>query len=190
MKYAALVAALLALSATAADAQDPLPAVSFGEPGYGGSGCPDGTGMVIRGFSNQAAAYVFEAYKVGANGRAIDRQTCAVAIPVAVPDGVSVAVRSVAFRGAASLPDGVDATVSVEAFAAGDSGEINEIPFTGAMDAGYLRFLSVPDDKLIWSACGDDINLRVNTSLRTKGNADAAVSLSALIVYPLATKAC
>ena len=43
MKYAALVAALRALSATAADAQDPLPAVSFGEPGYGGSGCPDST---------------------------------------------------------------------------------------------------------------------------------------------------
>ena len=190
MKYAALVAALLALSATAADAQDPLPAVSFGEPGYGGTGCPDGTGIVIRGFSDQAAAYVFDAYKVGANGRALDRQTCAVAIPVTVPDGVSVAVRSVAFRGAAKLPDGLDATISVEAFSAGDTGEINEIALTGPIDSGYLRLVNVPDDKLAWSACGDDINLRVNTSLRTRGNQDAAVSLSALIIYPLATKAC
>ena len=95
MKYAALVAALLALAATGVNAQDALPAVSFGEPGYGGSGCPDGTGIAIRGFSNQAAAYVFDAYKVGDNGRAVDRKTCAVAIPVDVPDGVSVAVRNV-----------------------------------------------------------------------------------------------
>lgn len=190
MKYAALVAALLALSATGVGAQDPLPAVSFGEPGYGGSGCPDGTGSAIRGFSNQAAAYVFDAYKVGDNGRALDRKTCAVAIPVDVPEGVSVAVRNVALRGLAKLPDGLDATVSVEAFTAGETGEVNEIPLTGAMESGYLRFIAVPDDQLKWSDCGTDINLRVNTSIRTRGTEDAAVSLNALIIYPLATKAC
>lgn len=190
MKYAALVAALLALSATATEAADPLPAVSFGEPGYGGSGCPDGTGMVVRGFSNQAAAYVFDSYKVGDNGRAIDRKTCAIAIPVTVPDGVSVAVRTVGFRGAVKLPDGVDATLSVEPFSAGNTGDPVELPFTGPSDTGYLRFVTVPDDQLAWSACGEDINLRVNTSLRASGKADAAASLNALIVYPLATKAC
>ncbi len=190
MKYAALVTALLALAATTAEAQEPLPAVSFGEPGYGGSGCPDGTGIAIRGFSNQAAAYVFDAYQVGDNGRAVDRKTCAIAIPVEVPDGVSVAVRDVALRGAAKLPEGLDATIGVEVFSAGETGEINEIPLSGGMDSGYLRFVSVPEDQLDWSACGDDINLRVNTSLRTRGNRDAAVSLDALIIYPLATKAC
>lgn len=190
MKYAALVAALLALSATGANAQDPLPAVSFGEPGYGGSGCPDGTGIAIRGFTNQAAAYVFDAYKVGDNGRAVDRKTCAIAIPVDVPAGVSVAVRTVGFRGAAKLPDGLDATLSVEAFSAGETNEPQEIALSGGMNSGYLRFITVPDDQLDWSDCGTDINLRVNTSLRTRGTEDADVSLNALIVYPLATKAC
>jgi hypothetical protein len=190
MKYAALVAALLALSATGARAQEPLPSVSFGEPGYGGSGCPDGTGIVVRGFSNQAAAYVFDAYQVGDNGRSLDRKTCAIAIPVDVPAGVSVAVRNVGFRGAAKLADGVEATFSVEAFSAGETGEIVEMPFTGPTDTGFLRMQTLPDDQLDWSACGEDINLRVNTSLRTRGNEDAAVSLNALIVYPLATKAC
>lgn len=190
MKYAALVAVLLALSTTGAQSQDALPAVSFGEPGYGGPGCPDGTGIVVRGFSNQAAAYVFDAYKVGDNGRSLDRKTCAIAIPVDVPAGVQVAVRDVGFRGAAKLPDGVEATLSVEAFSAGESGEIVEMPFAGPTDTGFLRMHTVPEDQLDWSACGEDINLRVNTSLRTKGNEDAAVSLNALIVYPLATKAC
>ena len=190
MKYAALVAALLALSATGANAQDPLPAVSFGEPGYGGTGCPEGTGIVVRGFSNQAAAYVFDAYKVGDSGRSTDRKTCAIAIPVDVPAGVSVAVRNVGLRGAANLPDGLDATLTVEAFSAGETGEPVEMAFSGPTDTGFLRFVTVPDDQLDWSACGEDINLRVNTSLRTKGNDEAAVSLNSLIIYPLATKAC
>ena len=171
MKYAALVAALLALSATSVDAQDPLPKVTLGEPGYGGTGCPDGSAEVIRGFSNQAAIYILSDYKVGDGKRSVDRKTCGIAIPVDVPDGL-------------------DATVSVEAFTASTQGEINEIALTGAMNSGYLRFVTIPDDKLQWSDCGADTNLRVNTSLRTKGNADAAVAMTALIVYPLATKAC
>jgi hypothetical protein len=190
MKYAALVAALLALSATGAVAEDPLPKVSLGEPGYGGSGCPDGTAEVIRGFSNQAAIYILDAYKVGEGKRSVDRKTCGIAIPVDVPDGVSVAIRNVAIRGTADLPDGLDATVSVEAFTASTLGEINEIPLSGPMNSGYLRFVTIPDDQLQWSACGADTNLRVNTSLRTRGDKKADVSLNALIVYPLATKAC
>jgi hypothetical protein len=190
MKYAALAAALLALSATAAGAQDPLPPVVFGDPGYGGSGCPDATGKVVLGSSKQAAAYVFDAYAIGDNGRAVDRKTCAIAIPVDVPDGVSVAVRTVGFRGASKLPEGLDATIAVEAFTAGESGEVNETKLEGPTDSGYLRFVTIPDEQLQWSDCGADINLRVNTSLRSRGDKDASVSLTALIVYPLATKAC
>ena len=107
-----------------------------------------------------------------------------------VPDGVAVAVRNVAFRGAVKLPDGQDATISTELFSAGETGEVNEIPLTGPSDTGFLRFVTVPDDQLKWSDCGADINLRVNTSLRTRGDKESDVSLKALIVYPLATKAC
>lgn len=190
MKYAALIAALLAVSATGTLAEDPLPKVTFGEPGYGGSGCPDGTARVIRGFSNQAAIYLLDAYKVGDNGRAVDRQTCGIAIPVEVPEGVSVAIRQVAVRGTANLPDDLAATVSVEAFTASTQGEINEVSLDGGMHSGYLRFVTIPDDKLQWSDCGADTNARVNTSLRTRGDKNAAVTLTTLIVYPLATKAC
>ncbi|RYE08345.1 MAG: DUF4360 domain-containing protein [Hyphomicrobiales bacterium] len=190
MKNFPLVAAVLILSASLAGAQEPLPKVSFGEPGYGGTGCPDGTGLSIRGFGNQAAFYVFDGYKVGDGGRSVDRKTCAIAIPVDVPAGVSVAVRNVGVRGAVKLPDGLDAQLNVEAFAAGETGPVNEIKFSGATDTGYFRLLNVADEDLDWSACGEDINLRVNTSLRTRGTEDAAVSLNALIVYPLATKAC
>jgi hypothetical protein len=187
MKYAALAAALLALSAAPATAQD---AVVLGQPGYGGSGCPDGTASTVLGFGAQAAIYLFDDYAVGDNGRAVDRKTCAIAIPVHVPAGMSVAVRNVAVRGVADLPDGLDATLNVELFSAGSIGEVNEIPLPGPGKTGYLRFVTVPDDQLKWSGCGDDINLRINTSLRTRGDKAAKAELNALIVYPLATRAC
>lgn len=186
MKYTALIAALLALATAPAAAQDK---VTLGQPAYGGSGCPDGTASIVLGFGAQAAIYLFDAYAVGDNGRAVDRKTCGIAIPVHVPAGTSVAVRNVAVRGKSKLPEGLDATLNVELFSAGSTGEVNEIAVpTG--DTGFLRFVTVPDDQLKWSDCGADINLRVNTSLRTRGDKEAAVSLDALIVYPLATKAC
>lgn len=190
MKYAALVAVLLACSAVPAVAQDPLAAVTLGEVGYGGSGCSDGTATIVPGFSRQAAILIFDDYKVGANGRAVDRMTCGIAVPVAVPAGVQVAIRNIALRGTSSLPEGLDATLSVEAFTAGSQGEVNEIGFSGPSQTGYLRFVSIADDKLQWSGCGADTNLRINTNLRTRGDKQATVSVSALIVYPLATRAC
>lgn len=194
MKYAALVATLLALAAvTPVEAQDskpaaPLPLVSLGEPGYGGSGCPDGTATIIRGFSNQAAIYLFDDYKVGANGRAVDRQTCGLAIPVDVPAGVQVAIRHIAVRGTTKLPDGLDATLNVEAFTAGTQGDVNELTLSG--QSGFLRYVSIPDDKLNWSGCGEATNLRINTSLRTRGDKDADATVNTLILYPLAARAC
>lgn len=187
MKYAALIATLLALASAPAVAED---AVVLGQPAYGGSGCPDGTASIVMGFGAQAAIYLFDSYTVGDNGRAVDRKTCGLAIPVHVPAGMSVAVRNVAVRGVANLPEGLDATLNVELFSAGSSGEVNEIPLPGPGRTGYLRFVNVPDDKLVWSECGADINLRVNTSLRSRGDKDGKAELDALIVYPLATKAC
>lgn len=191
MKYAALIAVLLAV-ATPVQAQDAAPAaaVVLGESGFGGTGCPDGTALVVAGFGKQAAAYMFDAYSVGSNGRAVDRQTCGIAIPVTVPSGTAVAIRNIALRGTATLPADLDATLAVEAFVAGDSGEVSEISFNGPSDTGFLRFVSIADDKLVWSGCGQDTNLRVNTSLRTRGDKEAKLALDAMIVYPLATKAC
>lgn len=187
MKYAALVAALLALAATPTLAQD---TATFGDPAFGGTGCPDGTAKVIKGLSVQAAVYLFDEYAIGDNGRAMDRKTCGIAIPVDVPSGMQVAVRNVALSGVADLPAGVDGTLSVELFTAGTQGEQNDIDLPTANKTPFVRFITTPDDQLQWSACGEDINLRVNTSLRSRGDKDGKAELNALIVYPLATRPC
>lgn len=187
MRLIALVTALLAFATTGALAQD-TPALTFGDVGYGGTGCPDGTALIIKSPDGQAATLVLTDYAVGDNGRSLDRKTCAVAVPIAVPDGVQVAVQQVAVRGRSTLPDGIDATLSVEAFLAGETGPVDETPLTGNQDFTALN--APAEDALNWSACGADVNFRVNTSLRTKGNADAKVTIRAINLYRLATRPC
>lgn len=187
MKSLAL-AVLLAALALPASAQSDL--AVFGEAGYGGSGCPDGTARIVAAFDSSSIALFPDAYSVGDNGRSLDRKTCAIAIPVSVPDGMQVAIRGIAFLGTAILPAGLDATLSAEAFTAGDSGEVTELPLTGPSTGPYFRFLTIPEDKLVWSGCGEDVNLRLNTSLRAKGNESASVTLDAINIFRVATKAC
>jgi hypothetical protein len=186
MKPAILLVSLLALATPAAAQQGP----AFGEIGYGGTGCPDGTALVSPGLGNGSVALQLSDYAVGDNGRGVDRKTCALALPVDVPEGMAVAIRLIGLQGTAKLPADIEATLSIEAFTAGDSGEVTEFPLVGPLDVSFFRFLQIPDDKLVWSGCGTDTNLRLNTSLRSKGNANAAVALTGLSVYRIATKPC
>jgi hypothetical protein len=177
MKFSAHYAALaltLAL-ATPVLAQDaaPAPVPTFGDVGYGGTGCPDGTATIIASPDRQSASLVLSDYIVGSNGRALDRATCAIAVPVDVPDGMQVAVQFAAVRGHAALPADLEATLSVEAFTAGETGPVKDTVVTGPIDRTLLSLTAIPNAELVWSACGADINLRLNTSLRTRGDQSA-----------------
>ena len=190
MKYAALVATLLALCATSAGAQDPIPAISFGEIGYGGSGCPDGTATIVTNDARTSATLSLSDYSVGDANRSLDRKTCGLAIPTSVPAGVAVAIRGIAVIGTVDLPEGIEATLGLEAFVAGDTGEPADLTLTGPRKGTWYHTIVVPWDKLVWTGCGDDSNLRVNTSLRTSGRKDAKVTIDTVTLYRFATKAC
>jgi len=187
MKPLALLLTLLAFAPPAAATE----LIPFGDIGYGGTGCPDGTAAIVTNDERSSALLDLSAYAVGDGNRPLDRETCALAIPVSVPDGVMVAIRSVAVMGSVELLDGVEASLGLEAFVAGDKGTPVELTLTGPRSGPWYRAIVVvrPDD-LVWTACGQDANMRVNTSLRTKGNASAKVTIDSLTLYRLATKAC
>jgi hypothetical protein len=186
MKPLALLAVLLAIASPAA-AIEP---VSFGEIGYGGTGCPAGTATIVTNDARTSASLSLSAYTVGDGNRPLDRKTCALAIPVIVPDGVAVAIRGVSVIGHVELPEGVEATFTLEAFVAGDEGEVTDLSLGGPRSGSWQRTISVPWDKLVWTGCGEDTNLRINTSLRTRGNANAEVSIDTLTLYRFPTKTC
>ncbi len=175
--------------------------IYLGEPGYGGSGCPAGSASVTLSPDLKALSILFDEFMVaagGLDGKSLDRKSCNIAIPVHVPSGMSVSVLKVDFRGFLSLPSGAESRFSSEYFFAGSRGPKSERTFRGKKEDDFTITNEVGLISLIWSPCGKDVNLRVNTSLLVKTNRffDEALStldsadIKAGLVYHLSWKKC
>jgi hypothetical protein len=186
MKPLVLATALLVLAAPA-QALEPIP---FGDIRYGGPGCPDATATIVTNDARTSATLNLSSYSVGDGNRSLDRKACALAIPVSVPQNVQIAIRAVTIIGNVELPPGIEATLGVEAFVSGDIGETTDLTLTGPRSGSWQRTIVVAWDNLVWTGCGQDTNMRLNTSLRTKGNAGASVSVDAITLYRFAMRAC
>jgi len=194
-----LVAAAVALGAglaTAAHAED----ISLGQPGYGGTGCPSGTVSTTLSPDAKSLSLLFDAYSVeagGDTGKRFDRKSCNVAIPVHVPQGLSVSVIAIDYRGYNNVPTGGATDFNVEYFFAGTRGPTFSKRFRGPLDDDYLIRNKLTAEAIIWSRCGEDVNLRTNSSIRvtTRQNQQALATVdsedvSAALVYLLQWKRC
>ena len=198
MKKILAIAALLIGSSVAgtAFADD----IALGEPGYGGTGCPDGSASVTLSPDAKSLSILFDEYYVeagGATNKSMQRKSCNIAIPVHVPQGLSVSVLTIDYRGYNSLPKGAKSTFAVEYFFAGIQGPKFSKTFNGELDKDYLITNKLKAEALVWSKCGADVNLRTNSSIRvqTKQNKEALATVdsqdvSAAIVYQLQWKKC
>lgn len=198
MKKILAIAALLIGSSFAgtAFADD----IALGEPGYGGTGCPDGSASVTLSPDAKSLSILFDEYYVEAGGstnKSLDRKSCNIAIPVHVPQGLSVSILTIDYRGYNSLPSGARSVFNVEYFFAGARGPTFSKTFNGALDKDYLITNKLKASALVWSKCGADVNLRTNSSIRvqTKQNKEALATVdsqdvSAAIVYALQWKKC
>ncbi len=195
------VAAVGALSvAAAASAQINPDDISLGEPGYGGTGCPSGTVSTTLSPDAKSLSLIFDQYQVstgGETGRTFDRKSCNVAIPVRVPDGYSVSVLSIDYRGFNHLPARASSQFNVEYFFAGGRGPAFRRTFYGVLDSDYLIQNKLVVETMVWSRCGEDVNLRTNSSIRLSGPAGAEAmatvdseDVSAAIIYQLQWRRC
>jgi hypothetical protein len=200
MKVAILGVAALGLAlAGPATAQDPDD-IYLGQPGYGGSGCPSGSVSATLSPDNKSLSLIFDEYQVeagGTTGRSFDRKSCNVAIPVHVPEGYSVAVLAIDYRGFNHLAARATSQFNVEYFFAGGRGPAFRRNFYGPLDSDYLIQNELVAESMVWSACGADVNLRTNSSMRvsTSNNAEAMATVdsedvSAALVYHFAWRRC
>ena len=182
--------------ATIAHADD----ISLGVPGYGGSGCPSDSVSATLSPDAKSLSLLFDQYVVqagGETGKSLDRKTCNVAIPVHVPQGRSVSVLAVDYRGFNQLPKGARSTFSVEYFFAGTRGPTFSQTFRGPKEDDYLISNNIVADAMTWSDCGEDVNLRTNSSIRVntvRGQEAMATvdtqDVKAAIVYQLQWRSC
>jgi len=174
--------------------------ISLGEPGYGGTGCPDGTVSVTLSPDQKSLSLLFDQYQMavgGETGKSFDRKSCNIAIPVHVPQGLSVSILNIDFRGFNHLPLSATSQFNVEYFFAGTRGPSFQRKFSGPLDEDYLVNNELAARAVVWSGCGADVNLRTNSSMRVKtvSNKEAMASIdsedvNAAIVYQLQWRSC
>lgn len=174
--------------------------ISLGEPGYGGTGCPAGTVSVTLSPDAKSLSLLFDQYQVavgGETGKSFDRKSCNIAIPVHVPQGMSVSILKIDFRGFNYLPRYATSQFNVEYFFAGTRGPTFQRRFRGPLDEDYLINNELSVQSIVWSGCGADVNLRTNSSMRvqTVSNKEAMASIdsedvNAGIIYQLQWRRC
>lgn len=145
--------------------------VRLGRASYGGSGCPNGTAAVALSPDRKSMSILFDEFMVEAGGRRrTARKTCNIAIPVHVPQGYSVSVFKIDYRGFNSLPYGAYSRFNVEYFFAGTRGPRYSKTFRGRMERDYTLRNTLAARALVWSRCGADVILRANTSMMVRTN--------------------
>ena len=168
-----LFATLLTLSTVLTTNAKDMNDIQLGIPGYGGNGCPQSSASVTLSPDKKSLSIIFDEFFAEAGemaGKRMDRKSCSIAIPVHVPQGFSVSLVDVDYRGYVSVPRGGQARFSSEYFFAGSRGPRFSKTFRGEYDNDYLFSNNLVLTGLVWSKCGADVNLRVNASMLARSN--------------------
>jgi hypothetical protein len=165
---------IAAAAAARANADEYPNDVQLGQPAYGGTGCPNGTASAVLSPDNKELSILFDQYQVeagGSTGRTLDRKACNIAIPVHIPQGWSLSIYAIDYRGFNGLPAGAYTQFNVEYFFAGQQGPRYSKVFTGPLQDDYLLDNTLAASAIVWSACGTDVILRSNSNILTRTNA-------------------
>lgn len=192
-----LLSTFVLLAALSAEASR----LSLGQPGYGGTGCPAGSASVTLSPDQQALSILFDSYVMEAGEstqKTVDRKSCNVTIPVQVPQGYSVSVFQVDYRGYNLVPRGGQARFDAEYFWAGSRGPKISRIFSGPINDNYTITDRLLANTLVWTPCGASVNLRVNTSMMVRTNAYREQAMSTVdsadvssgVIYHLQWRRC
>ncbi len=197
MKQFKVILLLCCQIATAAMAAD----IQLGHPSYGGTGCPNGTADVTLSPDGKELSVLFDGYLVeagGSTGKRLDRKSCNLSIPVSIPQGYSVSIFQVDYRGFSSVPSGGRNQFNVEYFFAGARGPALRRTFMGPKTDNFTITDNLIASAMVWSRCGDQVNLRINSDMmamtnryneQTLGMIDST-DISSGLIYHIQTRRC
>ena len=147
--------------------------IELGTPSFNGNGCDRYNTAVSLTPSGQGVSILFDEFIVSSGGdpnSRFDVKNCNISIPVHIPNGYSVSVFSVDYRGFAVVPRWGHVGFSANYYFAGQAGKASERVFEYPFEDDFLIRHQVRDGKFVWSRCGKDTTLRADTHLRAKGN--------------------
>lgn len=175
MKFFALaktsISALFVSIVFSATAQADAPShVRLRSISYAGSGCPGGTLAQSISADHRLLSLHFDSF-IAEVGRGVPmteaRKNCQVNIDLDYPSGWSFAIESVDYKGYASLERGVTAVLSSTSYYAGAAQTARlQTTFRGPFDADYSVRDQLSVSSQLWSPCGANRSLNINTQVR------------------------
>ena len=161
-----LATLVLALSAEAQ--------IKLGQPSYGGNGCPAGSASVSITEDGKTMSVLFDQFSAEAGnttGRRIDRKSCNLRVPIKVPQGYSVALIGIDYRGFNAIPgSGAYTEFNAEYFYAGSRGPRFTRRFQGPQSNEYLINNKLIATSLVWSQCGAEVIFGINAAATAMAN--------------------
>jgi hypothetical protein len=131
---------------------------------------------VVAAPDGQTLSVLFDDYTAATEtGDRRDRKSCNLALPVSVPNGISLGIVEVDYRGFAFVPEvhGARARMTAEYFWAGQRGPTRRTTFPAGFDDEFTLSDTLVGGSIVFSPCGQDVNFRINTSIEArKGHGD------------------
>jgi len=175
-----VLAAAAPLDATGGTSPDPTQ-VHINAVTYGGTGCPQGTVGVAISDDRTTMTLIFDDY-VASIGPGIavteNRKNCQLNIDLLYPGGFQYSVFSADYRGYADLDSGVSGVIKSTYYFSGSTAQTSsEADFSGPISSDYLKSDSANSTSVIWSPCGAEGMLNVNSQVRLTSNSSKSTGL-------------
>jgi hypothetical protein len=150
-----------------------------------GSGCPANTVGISVSPGNDAFSVTYSAFhaQVGVGSAPTDaRKNCQLNMRIRIPQGYSYAINGLDHRGSAHLEAGASGVQRARYYFSGQApSTFVAHPFNGPFDDAWQTTDNVDIASLIFSPCGADRNININSELRVSaGTSDTATTNSSM----------
>ncbi|PGH19096.1 hypothetical protein AJ79_00130 [Helicocarpus griseus UAMH5409] len=146
---------------------------------YGGTGCPSGTVSHVLSDDRTIMTLIFDEYvaSIGPGTTITDqRKNCQLNINLRYPGGFQYSVFSADYRGYAYLEEGVTGTQKSTYYFSGQTDQTSTTTeWKGPLDSDYLLHDEADNTSIVWSPCGGNGALNINSQIRlTSTDRDAS----------------
>ena len=137
---------------------------------FAGSGCPAGSVAGQLSTDQTTITLLYDSF-VAQAGQGITasnyRKNCQLNVKIRYPSGWQFSVFKADYRGYAQIPSGDTGTCKATYYFSGDSRQISStMTFKGPYDDNYLKTDQFGVDSTIWSPCGLEGLLNINSEVR------------------------
>ncbi|PSN65145.1 hypothetical protein BS50DRAFT_496989 [Corynespora cassiicola Philippines] len=145
---------------------------------YGGTGCPQGTLSSQLSSDRTLVTLIFDSY-IASIGPGVtvteNRKNCQINVALEYPGGFQYSIMSADYRGYAAIQKGVTGTLKSTYYFSGQTDQSStEYNFVGPLNGDYLKHDEADSTSIVWSPCGAEGMLNINSQVRmTTSNTSA-----------------